>query len=210
MSAPSRGQWSSQLGFVLAAAGSAVGLGNIWRFPYSAGENGGAAFVLVYLLCVLMLGFPVMLLEISIGRRTEKNPVGAIRSIHSGGAWTSVGYLALITGVGILSFYAVIAGQVLAEMVDAARGLIFGHGAFAPFGPIASIIYFAVFLVLTELLEAAGVDTIKELRNRNAPNLAEKMTQVNSEKKLARATPSVKQVEDWVGAAKKMEPVIKY
>lgn len=157
MSAPSRGQWSSQLGFVLAAAGSAVGLGNIWRFPYSAGENGGAAFVLVYLLCVLLLGFPVMLLEISIGRRTEKNPVGAIRSIRPGGPWKSVGYLALITGIGILSFYAVIAGQVLAEMVDAARGLILGHGEFAPFGPTASIVYFGIFLVLTVLVVAGGV-----------------------------------------------------
>ena len=157
MSANSRGQWSSQLGFVLAAAGSAIGLGNIWRFPYSAGENGGAAFVLIYLLCVILLGLPVMLLEISIGRKTEKNPVGAIQAIRPGGAWQSVGYLALITGVGILSFYAVIAGQVLAEMVDAARGLIFGSGAFAPFGPTASVGYFAAFLVLTVLVVAGGV-----------------------------------------------------
>lgn len=157
MSAPSRGQWSGQLGFVLAAAGSAVGLGNIWRFPYSAGESGGAAFVLVYLLCVLFLGLPVMLLEISIGRNTEKNPVGAIEAIRSGSAWKGVGYLALITGIGILSFYAVIAGQVLAEMVDAARGLIFGHGAFAPFGPVASVGYFAGFLVLTVLVVAGGI-----------------------------------------------------
>ena len=76
-----RGQWSGQLGFVLAAAGSAVGLGNIWRFPYSAGEGGGGAFVLIYLICVVGLGLPVMLVEISLGRATEKNPVGAIKAV---------------------------------------------------------------------------------------------------------------------------------
>lgn len=157
MSSPSRGQWSSQLGFVLAAAGSAIGLGNIWRFPYSAGENGGAAFVLIYLLCVILLGLPVMLLEISIGRNTSKNPVGAIEKIQPTGPWKSVGYLALITGIGILSFYAVIAGQVLAELVEASQGLVFGHGAFAPVGPAGSIGYFAAFLILTILVVAGGV-----------------------------------------------------
>ena len=103
--APSRGQWGSQLGFVLAAAGSAVGLGNIWRFPYSAGENGGGAFVLVYLICVVALGLPVMLLEISLGRATQKNPVGAFKAIVPKGAWKYLGYLAIATGLGILSFY---------------------------------------------------------------------------------------------------------
>ncbi|NOZ93211.1 MAG: sodium-dependent transporter, partial [Acidobacteria bacterium] len=76
MAEPQRGQWSSQVGFILAAAGSAIGLGNIWRFPYSAGENGGGAFVLVYLLCVIAIGLPVMLLEISLGKATHKDPVG--------------------------------------------------------------------------------------------------------------------------------------
>jgi len=157
MSTPSRGQWSSQLGFVLAAAGSAIGLGNIWRFPYSAGENGGAAFVLIYLLCVVLLGLPVMLLEISIGRHTQKNPVGAILAIRPSGAWKYIGFLALITGIGILSFYSVIAGQVLAELVEAVQGLVFGHGAFAVPGAGGTIVYFGLFLVLTVLVVAGGV-----------------------------------------------------
>jgi len=157
MSAPSRGQWSSQLGFVLAAAGSAIGLGNIWRFPYSAGENGGAAFILIYLLCVVLLGLPVMLLEISLGRHTQKNPVGAISAIRPNGGWKYVGFMALVTGIGILSFYSVIAGQVLAELVEAVQGLFFGHGAFAVPGPIGTIIYFGLFLILTVLVVAGGV-----------------------------------------------------
>ena len=99
---PDRGQWSSQVGFILAAAGSAIGLGNIWRFPYSAGENGGGAFVLVYLLCVLGLGLPVMLLEISIGRATQKNPVGAIKAIRPQGSWKYLGYLGILTGLGMM------------------------------------------------------------------------------------------------------------
>ncbi|HHQ49516.1 MAG TPA: sodium-dependent transporter, partial [Acidobacteria bacterium] len=97
MSEPQRGQWSSQVGFILAAAGSAIGLGNIWRFPYSAGENGGGAFVLVYLLCVVAIGLPVMLLEISVGRATQKNPVGAIEAIAPRSLWKGIGYLAILT-----------------------------------------------------------------------------------------------------------------
>ena len=100
--ASSRGQWSSQLGFVLAAAGSAIGLGNIWRFPYVAGESGGGAFVLVYLVCVVLIALPVMLLEISLGRATQKNPVGAFLSVRPGTRWRYLGYLALLTGLGIL------------------------------------------------------------------------------------------------------------
>ena len=92
--ASSRGQWSSQIGFVLAAAGSAIGLGNIWRFPYSVGENGGGAFVLIYLTCVVLLGLPVMLVEISLGRATQKNPVGAIKAVCPKGLLKALGYLA--------------------------------------------------------------------------------------------------------------------
>lgn len=155
--APSRGQWGSQLGFVLAAAGSAVGLGNIWRFPYSAGENGGGAFVLVYLLCVLCLGLPVMLLEISIGRATQKNPVGAIRAIAPKGLWKYLGYLAVGTGLGILSFYSVIAGQVLSAFADSLLVLATGHQQFADFGPTWSVLFFGVFLILTVLVVIGGV-----------------------------------------------------
>jgi neurotransmitter:Na+ symporter, NSS family len=158
MGAPAgRGQWSSQLGFVLAAAGSAIGLGNIWRFPYSAGENGGGAFLLVYLVCVMCLGLPVMLLEISLGRATSKNPVGAIRAIRPRGPWKGLGYLAIVTGVGILSFYSVIAGQVLATFVDFSQRVVTGDVLFASYGAGASVGFFALFLLLTLLVVAGGV-----------------------------------------------------
>ena len=102
--APARGAWKSRLGFILAAAGSAIGLGNIWRFPYVVGENGGAAFVLIYLGFVFLIGAPVMIAELALGRRTARNPVGAFASLAPGSLWQFVGLLGVITGVGILSF----------------------------------------------------------------------------------------------------------
>ena len=108
--ASSRGFWKSRFGFILAAAGSAIGLGNIWRFPYVVGENGGGAFVLIYLGFVFLIGAPVMLAELSLGRRTARNPVGAFTVIAPGSVWQFVGLLGVVTGIGILSFYGVIAG----------------------------------------------------------------------------------------------------
>jgi NSS family neurotransmitter:Na+ symporter len=157
LSTPERGQWSSQLGFVLAAAGSAIGLGNIWRFPYSAGENGGGAFVLVYLVCVVAIGLPVMLLEISLGRATNKNPVGAIRAVRDRGPWQALGFLALVTGVCILSFYSVVAGQVLTCAVDYAQRIVTGTPMLDHFGAGAALTSFAAFLVLTILVVIGGV-----------------------------------------------------
>ena len=106
----SRGNWGSKIGFIVAAAGSAIGLGNIWRFPYVAGENGGAAFVLIYIIFVILIGLPVMIAELSIGRNTEKNPVGAFKKLFPNSHWKIVGGIGVLTGIGILSFYAVIAG----------------------------------------------------------------------------------------------------
>jgi NSS family neurotransmitter:Na+ symporter len=158
MSAPSaRGEWSSQLGFVLAAAGSAIGLGNIWRFPYVAGESGGGAFVLVYLVCVVFIALPVMLLEISLGRATQRNPVGAFLSIRAGTSWRYLGYLALLTGLGILSYYAVIAGKVVAYCVAYAQSLVRGDVALYQGTSTSTIIYFAFFLVLTVMVVVGGV-----------------------------------------------------
>ncbi|MBC7187322.1 MAG: sodium-dependent transporter [Calditrichaeota bacterium] len=108
-----RGTWGSRVGFVLAAAGSAIGLGNIWRFPYVVGENGGAAFVLLYLLCVLFISAPVMIAELALGRHTQRNPIGAFTALVPGSRWKLVGALGVLTGVGILSFYSVIAGWTL-------------------------------------------------------------------------------------------------
>lgn len=108
--ASSRGSWNSKLGFILAAAGSAVGLGNIWAFPTKVATEGGAAYLLIYLLCTFAIGFPVMAAEIAIGRKSGKNPVGAFKAISSNKFFPLVGLWGVICGVMILSFYTVIAG----------------------------------------------------------------------------------------------------
>ena len=86
-----REQWSSKASFILAAAGSAVGLGNIWKFPYIAGENGGAAFLFIYLICIVLIGLPILNIEILLGRTTKKNPVGAFKTLASSPFWKYVG-----------------------------------------------------------------------------------------------------------------------
>ena len=112
-----RGQWSSKLGFILAAAGSAVGLGNLWKFPYITYENQGGAFVLVYIAAVALVGLPIMIAEIILGRRTERSPVGAFRILAAGRPggrwWGGLGYLGVSGGFVILSYYSVVAGWTL-------------------------------------------------------------------------------------------------
>jgi len=105
-----RGLWTSKIGFIFAAAGSAIGLGNIWRFPYVTGENGGATFVFIYIFFILIIGLPIMISELTIGRRTRKNPFGAFKMLKPRGYWKLAGGLGVITGTLILSFYSVIAG----------------------------------------------------------------------------------------------------
>ena len=85
-----RGFWNSRLGFILAASGSAIGLGNVWKFPYIVGENGGGAFVLIYLLCIFIIGTPIMLAEFTLGRKTNLNPVGAFKSLTPQTAFTGI------------------------------------------------------------------------------------------------------------------------
>jgi NSS family neurotransmitter:Na+ symporter len=120
------GEWTSRLAFILALAGSAVGLGNIWRFPYLAGENGGGAFVLVYLLLVFGIGLPIMMAEVLIGRRGRRNPVTTMQLLGEeeagSSAWRFVGVLGVFTGFLILSFYSVIAGWTLSYILDSASG----------------------------------------------------------------------------------------
>ncbi len=107
----SRPVWGSRLGFILAAAGSAVGLGNIWKFPYITGENGGGLFVLIYLACVAMVGLPIMVAEIMLGHASRQSPVGAYeRFSRKGSVWTLVGWLGVAAGFVILSYYSVVAG----------------------------------------------------------------------------------------------------
>ena len=120
--ATGRGVWSSKTGFILAASGSAIGLGNIWRFPYMVGEGGGAAFVVIYLGFVFLLGAAVMLAELALGRRTDRNAVGAFEATAPGTLWKLVGMLGVITGVAILSFYAVIAGWTVGYLFKTVTG----------------------------------------------------------------------------------------
>jgi NSS family neurotransmitter:Na+ symporter len=117
-----RGSFSSNIGFILAGAGSAIGLGAIWRFPYMTGANGGAVFVLVFLACCFLIGVPVMIAEITLGRHTLRNPVGTFNLLHGGPLWKAVGALCVLSGFMIFSWYSVISGWVVAYLWEAARG----------------------------------------------------------------------------------------
>jgi NSS family neurotransmitter:Na+ symporter len=120
-----REHWGSRIGFILAAAGSAVGLGNIWRFPYVTGENGGGAFIIIYLGLVFTIGISLMLIELVIGRRAQKDPVGSFAKLR-GGPWKLVGYAGVITAFVILSFYSVIAGWTIDYMIKGVSGAFTG------------------------------------------------------------------------------------
>ena len=108
-----REQWGSKLGFILAASGSAVGLGNIWKYPHMAGENGGAAFTIVYLICILVVGLPIVIAEFVIGRKTQLSPVGAFEALAPKSNWKFVGFLGVGAAFVILSFYGVVGGWTL-------------------------------------------------------------------------------------------------
>ena len=108
-----REQWGSKLGFILAASGSAVGLGNIWKYPHMAGQNGGAAFTVVYLICILIVGLPILLGELVIGRNTQLSPVGAYERLAKKSNWRWVGFLGVASAFVILSFYGVVGGWTL-------------------------------------------------------------------------------------------------
>ena len=130
------GAWASRWTFIMAATGSAVGLGNMWKFPYVAGSNGGGAFVLTYLICILLIGVPVMMAEVMIGRHGRKSPINSVRdAVQESGAdsrWGYLGWLGVIAGLLILSFYAVIAGWALDYIFEVASGRLIGvNGASA-------------------------------------------------------------------------------
>ena len=119
-----RGFWKSRLGFIFAASGSAVGLGNVWKFPYIVGENGGGAFVLIYLLCIFVIGTPIMLAEFALGRKTNLNPVGAFKAIAPQKAFVGIGYMGVLAGFLILSFYGVVGGWTFAYVVKSITGSV--------------------------------------------------------------------------------------
>jgi len=160
-----REYWGSKIGFILAAAGSAVGLGNIWRFPYVAGESGGGIFILIYLICVVVLGLPIMLAELTIGRFSRRNPVGAFKVIKPGKPWFMVGGLGVLTGFLILSFYGVVAGWTLGYLIHSLKGSLSNLPAeqisqhFDKFAadPTSTILCFIGVIILTTLIVARGI-----------------------------------------------------
>ena len=164
------GHWSSRMAFILAVTGSAVGLGNIWKFPYVAGQNGGGAFVLVYLACVALIGLPVMMSEILIGRRGRRNPIAtmALLGEEEGKSrnWQWVGGMGVLAGVLILSYYSVIGGWTLAyvfksgsgafSQVGAAEVTAIRDGFLGSWSTVA--LFHTAFMVLTIFVVARGVE----------------------------------------------------
>ena len=163
------GQWTSRMGFVLAATGSAVGLGNIWKFPYMIGQSGGAAFVLVYLLCIALIGLPILVAEWMIGRRGQKNPISTLGELAKkngrSGAWALIGFTGVLGAFLILSFYSVIGGWALSYTGDAITGGFTGMdkdavgNAFTGFLANAGslLTWHTVFMALTVGVVAMGV-----------------------------------------------------
>ncbi|RMH31911.1 MAG: sodium-dependent transporter [Nitrospirae bacterium] len=163
------GQWSSRWTFILAATGAAVGLGNIWKFPYLTGVHGGSAFVLVYIVCVAALGIPLMMAEILIGRRGRYTPVNTMKILAeesgAGPWWQSVGWLGTLAGMLILSYYSVIGGWTLAYVFKSATGAFRGvtgasaHTMFEAFvgNPWAILFWHTVFMIMTMMVVAKGV-----------------------------------------------------
>ena len=163
------GTWDSRWTFIMAATGSAVGLGNIWKFPYVAGSNGGGAFVLVYLFCILLIGVPVMMAEVMIGRRGRQSPINSVRDVvlESGAdaRWRHVGWVGVSAGMLILSFYAVIAGWALSYIFAMASGELVGvngDSAAAAFAGLLAdpgrlIFWQSVFMLLCVVVVVGGV-----------------------------------------------------
>ena len=159
-----RETWTSKLGFILAAAGSAVGLGNIWRFPYVVGENGGALFLIIYLAAIFFIGYPVMISEMAIGRKSNKNPVGAFKALAPDTPWWLAGALGVFTGFVILSYYSVVGGWSIAYTLESMGMSGFGEGSdFVTLfvehisNPGTVILWHAVFMGICISIISAGV-----------------------------------------------------
>ncbi|WP_332694047.1 sodium-dependent transporter [Halalkalibacter lacteus] len=178
---PGREQWASRLGFILAAMGSAVGLGNIWRFSYVAGENGGAAFIIVYLTMIILIGLPIVMSEFTIGRKAQSDAVGAFEKLSPGGErlaagepWKAAGIMGVAAAFMILSFYGVIAGWIIYYFFNYLTGNLWsvpadGYGAF--FGgfitnPVQPLIWQLLFMVLTIGIVFIGVKKGIERSNK--------------------------------------------
>ncbi len=159
-----RGNFGSKLGVILATAGSAVGLGNVWRFPYMTGQNGGAAFILIYLLCIILLGLPGMMSEFIIGRHSASNAARAYTTLGGHKAWGVVGFVGVITSMIILGFYAVVAGWCMQYLFASIMGGVHGDpeyvkSYFQSFAadPVKPALWTVAFILLTHLVVVRGV-----------------------------------------------------
>ncbi|SFR61471.1 sodium-dependent transporter [Halogeometricum limi] len=161
-----RETWATRLGFILAAVGSAVGLGNIWRFPWITGQNGGSAFLAVYLGIVLLVGVPALVGMFVIGRRSKRNPVGALRELSGSNSWGLVGGFLVASSLVLISFYSVVGGWILRYLGESALGLATGSVGYfsnpgaafasASFG-LEAVVFHLLFLGLTALIIVAGI-----------------------------------------------------
>src|SRR6187402_157731 len=176
-----RGNFSGRLGFILAAAGSAVGLGNIWKFPYLAGQNGGAVFLIIYLICVLLLCYPVMAGEIAIGRRAGLDAYGSYQKL-GGGKWGYLGLFGILGGIFILSFYNVVAGWAFGYFLHISFGNLLNEQDFGSFFGLfvndilnvsspkglanSNFIFSLVFMAMTALIVSQGIQKGIEAANK--------------------------------------------
>lgn len=166
-----RGAFSSRVGFILAAAGSAVGLGNIWRFPYLAGQNGGAAFLIIYLLCVFLLCFPIMVGEIAIGRAAGSDAQGSYVKLGNK-RWGYLGLFGIFAGIFILSFYNVVAGWAFGYFLEISFGDLLSESDFGSFfglyvNDLSDNLWFSLgFMILTALIVSRGIQKGVEAANK--------------------------------------------
>ena len=163
------GQWSGRMAFILAATGSAVGLGNIWKFPYITGEHGGGAFVMVYLLCIAAIGIPIMMAEVLLGRRGRQSPINTMASLSAeegrAPVWKYLGWLGVAAGFLILSYYSVIAGWALSYVFRTASGIFTGADAEAVNSVFTGLVsdperllaWHTLFMIATMVVVARGV-----------------------------------------------------
>ena len=163
------GQWTNRTVFILAATGSAVGLGNIWKFPYITGENGGGTFVLVYLLCIALIGIPIMIAEVMLGRRGKQSPINTMITLAKGEGrnpgWVWLGWMGVLAGFLILSYYSVIAGWAMSYVFRISGGMFLGvtaDGANRIFTDLVTdperlLAWHTIFMVITMMVVARGV-----------------------------------------------------
>lgn len=162
----SRDQFTSKIGFILAAAGSAIGLGAIWKFPYMAGTNGGSVFIILFVLCTILIGLPILIAEFMIGRRGQKDPITSFKEQAPNKPWFMIGWIGLVACGLILSFYSVVGGWILSYILRAVSFSLTGQGVnFSTLftdiisNPWEVLIAQAAFMLLTLFIVQAGIKT---------------------------------------------------